>query len=108
MLSLPPFSGTLTGSIPIATLSGRTLWTDGLIELNLFNGRIGVRGIEMDNLFSPTASFKSSIEIDSPRPGRAYPDLRVRPDKRRTHGLRPGPRHNGRPSCELRYTDGDN
>ncbi len=64
LLGLPPFSGTLTGSMPIATLAGRTLRTDGLIELNLFNGRIGVRGIEMDNLFSPTASFKSSIEID--------------------------------------------
>lgn len=65
MLGLPPFKGTLTGSIPIVTLSGRTLRTDGLVELDLFNGRIGIRDIKMDNLLSPTASFKSSIEIDS-------------------------------------------
>ncbi len=64
MLGLPPFSGTLTGSIPIVTLSGSRLRTDGLIELRLFSGRIGIRGIEMDNMFSPIASFKSSIEID--------------------------------------------
>jgi hypothetical protein len=62
---MPPLSGTLTGSIPVVTLAGSTLRTEGLIELNLFNGRIGIRGIEMDNLLSPIASFKSSIEIDS-------------------------------------------
>jgi hypothetical protein len=65
VLGMPPLSGTLTGSIPVVTLAGSTLRTEGLIELNLFNGRIGIRGIEMDNLLSPIASFKSSIEIDS-------------------------------------------
>ncbi|UCH81480.1 MAG: hypothetical protein JSW20_02405 [Nitrospiraceae bacterium] len=63
-LDMPEFSGTLSGTIPKALFSKGRLSTDGEIVLELFDGKMWIRDLSADNLFSPIASIKSGIQID--------------------------------------------
>jgi hypothetical protein len=62
-LGIPEFRGTLSGTIPMATLSGNHLFTEGEIDLTLFGGEMKIGEISVSNLFSPAASIKSSLEF---------------------------------------------
>ncbi len=62
---LPVFEGELSGTIPNVTLRGNSLATDGEIVLNLFDGTMSVSNLSIDNVFTSTASFKSSIALSN-------------------------------------------
>ncbi len=62
-LGLPPFEGTLSALIPQIRLAGNSLTSEGEIELRLFDGTIKIEKISVDNVFSPVAAMKSSIDI---------------------------------------------
>ena len=63
-LEIPEFSGTLTGSIPSAVFSKGRLSTDGEVVLELFDGRVRISDLSVDNVLSPVASIQSGIEIE--------------------------------------------
>ncbi len=64
-LGMPRFNGVLSGVIPRARFEGRRLSTEGEIRLSLFGGEMRIGEISVDNIFSPAASVKSSIEIEA-------------------------------------------
>ncbi len=63
-MSWPPFSGRLSGVIPMVNLADNHMITDGEIVLELFGGKIKVGNLSVDNVFGPVSSFKSSIEFE--------------------------------------------
>jgi hypothetical protein len=63
-LNIPEFNGTLSGTIPRAVFSKGRLSTDGEIILELFDGRMRISDLSVDNVLSPVASIQSGIEID--------------------------------------------
>lgn len=64
-LDIPGFSGSVKGSIPSASFIENLLVTEGEIILELFDGTIRVSGFAADNIFSPIASVKLDIGLDS-------------------------------------------
>jgi len=62
-LGLPPFGGSLSGSIPGIRLAEGNLTTEGEIKLKLFGGELRLTHMAVGEVFSPVPSFKSSIEI---------------------------------------------
>jgi hypothetical protein len=62
-LTLPRFSGSLSGRIPEARLTGGTLQTKGTITTKLFNGRMTVDNFAVHDVFGPVPSFSASAEI---------------------------------------------
>jgi hypothetical protein len=62
-LGLPPFSGSLSGTIPMARFAGSSLTTEGEIIMRLFGGEMMISGIAVENIFSPIASIGSSVEF---------------------------------------------
>ncbi len=64
-LDIPGFSGSVKGTIPIAYLTENRLVTEGEIVLELFDGMIRVSRFAADNLFSPIASVRLDIGLDS-------------------------------------------
>jgi hypothetical protein len=62
-LGLPRFQGTLSGTIPTVTFSGRRLMTTGEIVLKLFGGEVTIEGISVNNVFSPVASMESTVAL---------------------------------------------
>jgi len=69
-LAMPEFSGTLSGTIPRAIFGKGRLSTDGEIVLDLFDGRIRISELSVDNVLSPVASIQSGIEIEDINLGR--------------------------------------
>ncbi|MBI5098370.1 MAG: hypothetical protein HZB30_03905 [Nitrospirae bacterium] len=63
-MTWPRFSGRLSGVIPMVNLADNHLITDGKIILELFDGKIKVSNLSVDNVFGPVSSFKSSIELE--------------------------------------------
>jgi len=63
-MTWPPFSGRLSGVIPMVNLAGNHMITDGEIVLELFGGKIKVSHLSVDNVFGPVSSFKSGIELE--------------------------------------------
>ncbi len=59
----PPFSGTLTGSIPEVQSVGNTLRTNGEIQAKLFGGRLSMSKLELENPFSSLAAFKLDAKL---------------------------------------------
>ena len=57
-LGWPPFSGSLTGTIPEVQSSDNILRTNGEIQAELFGGRMRMSKLEIENPFSPLASIK--------------------------------------------------
>jgi hypothetical protein len=66
-MDLPQFTGSLRGTIPKVNFTGNRLLTDGEVTLHLFNGKMIIRDLLINNAFSAISSLKSSIifeEID--------------------------------------------
>ncbi len=68
-LDWPPFSGSLTGSIPQVQSVGNTLQTNGEIQAELFGGQVRLGKLEIENPFSSLAAVRldarlSSIDLD--------------------------------------------
>ncbi|MCP3677465.1 MAG: hypothetical protein GY721_07740 [Deltaproteobacteria bacterium] len=62
-LGLPPFSGSLSGTIPMARFAETSLTTEGEIVMRLFGGEMMVTGIAVENIFTPITSIGSSFEF---------------------------------------------
>jgi hypothetical protein len=62
-LDLPVLSGSLTGFIPEAVLSGQRFSTQGRITVQAFGGEVIVDNLTIHNIFGPVASVKTSIGI---------------------------------------------
>ncbi|MFQ5442352.1 MAG: hypothetical protein ACE5EB_06480 [Thermodesulfobacteriota bacterium] len=62
-LAIPAFNGRLSGTIPEAALTKGSLRTEGAITLNLFGGEMRIKEIAAENILSPAASFKSTVEL---------------------------------------------
>ncbi len=62
-LGLPPFGGSVSGSVPGVRLLAGNLTTEGEIKLRLFGGALRLTHMAVGEVFSPVPSFKSSIEI---------------------------------------------
>lgn len=60
--NLPEFEGSVSGTIPV-NVAGSRLSSEGNIVLKLFGGEMIVSDLSVDNIFSPAASFKSSIRF---------------------------------------------
>ena len=62
-LGLPPFGGSLSGTIPMARFSGGSLTTEGEIIMRLFDGEMVLSRIAVENVLSPIASIGLSVEL---------------------------------------------
>jgi hypothetical protein len=62
-LGLPAFSGSVSGTIPMASFTGTTLTSEGEIIMRLFGGEMRISGIAVENIFSPITSIGSSVEF---------------------------------------------
>ena len=62
-LGLPAFSGSLSGTIPMARFTGSTLTTEGEIIMRLFGGEMMISEIAVENVFSPITSIGSSVKL---------------------------------------------
>jgi hypothetical protein len=63
VLNIPRVSGSLSGFIPKVSFIENSLLTEGEIILELFGGEMRVSDLSINNVFSPIASLKSSIEL---------------------------------------------
>ena len=64
-LDWPPFSGTLTGSIPQVQSVGNTLQTNGEIQAELFGGQVRLGKLEIENPFSSLAAIRLDARLSS-------------------------------------------
>ena len=64
LMKLPKFTGSLSGIIPKASFTGNMLRTEGEIVLRLFGGEMTISELSIDNVFSPIASMKSTVEFE--------------------------------------------
>jgi hypothetical protein len=55
----------LTGSIPEVQSVGNTLKTNGVIQAELFGGRLRLGKLEIENPFSPLASIKLDAKLEN-------------------------------------------
>jgi hypothetical protein len=62
-LDWPPFSGTLTGSIPQVQSVGNTLQTNGEIQAELFGGQARLGKLEIENPFSSLAAIRLDARL---------------------------------------------
>ena len=62
--NIPRFEGNLSGSISRASFKENRFRTDGEILLDVFDGKIKMKDLSIDNVFSPIASLRISLEID--------------------------------------------
>ena len=62
-LHWPPFSGTLTGSIPQVQSVGNTLQTNGEIQAELFGGQVRLGKLEIENPFSSLAAIQLDARL---------------------------------------------
>jgi hypothetical protein len=58
------FGGTLSGSIPAVHWEGDSLRSDGAIALDVFGGRVTIRGMEIEEPLSPVRSIKMDARLD--------------------------------------------
>ncbi len=61
-LGMPYLTGSLSARIPRAEWKGKSLMTDGEVNLKLFGGEMKIRKISAHDLFTPVASLQSTIE----------------------------------------------
>jgi len=59
-----PLSGKLSGTIPRLTYSANRLAMNGDLEVNVFDGRVVIRELQIDRLFSTVPVLSASIDID--------------------------------------------
>src|SRR5258705_1336715 len=64
-LGWPPFSGTLTGSIPEVQSVGNTLKTNGEIQAELFGGQVRLGKLEIENPFSSLAALRLEARLNN-------------------------------------------
>lgn len=64
-LDWPPFSGTLTGSIPEVQSSSDRLKTNGQIQAELFGGNMAMNQFEIENPFSPLAAIRLDADLQN-------------------------------------------
>ncbi len=62
-LNMPEFSGSLSGFIPKAGITGSTLTTEGTIIMKLFGGEIQVSNLSVNNILGPVPSIEASVRI---------------------------------------------
>lgn len=58
------FGGTLSGSIPEVQWEGDSLRSHGSIDLNVFGGKVAIRGMEIERPLSPVRSIKMSAKLE--------------------------------------------
>lgn len=58
------FGGTLSGSIPEVRWSGDSLRSEGAINLNVFGGRVSIRGMEIEKPLSPLRSIRMDVGLE--------------------------------------------
>jgi hypothetical protein len=59
-----PLSGKLSGQIPLLTYSGNRLSLDGALTVNLFDGQILIRDLEIDKLFSTVPVLSATVAVN--------------------------------------------
>lgn len=59
-----PLSGKLSGKIPLLTYSANRLSLDGALTVNLFDGQISIRDLEIDKLFSTVPVLSATVAVD--------------------------------------------
>ncbi len=58
------FGGTLSGNIPEVRWAGDSLKSSGAIILNVFGGRVTIRGMEIENPLSPLRSIRMDASLE--------------------------------------------
>ena len=58
------FGGALSGSIPDVHWVGNSLRSDGTITLNMFGGRVAIRGMEIENPLSPLQAIRMDARLE--------------------------------------------
>ena len=58
------FGGSLSGSIPEVHWTGDSLKSEGAITLNMFGGRVAIRGMEIEQPLSPVRSIKMNARVE--------------------------------------------
>ena len=58
------FGGSLSGSIPEVRWTGDSLKSEGAITLNMFGGRVAIRGMEIGQPLSPVRSIKMNARVE--------------------------------------------
>jgi len=58
------FGGSLSGSIPEVRWTGDSLKSEGAITLNMFGGRVAIRGMEIEQPLSPVRSIKMNARVE--------------------------------------------
>ena len=62
-LDWPRFSGSLSGEMPGATLSDGVLSVDGEVRVDVFDGEVTIRDLEIERLFGVLPSLAANIEL---------------------------------------------
>ncbi len=63
-LHIPPLKGYLSGTIPDIVYTDRSIYTDGDVVINVFDGVVRVKNLAVHNILSPAMSIESDIEVD--------------------------------------------
>ncbi|MBL8488440.1 MAG: hypothetical protein JNK22_15265 [Rhodocyclaceae bacterium] len=61
-LKLPAMAGSLSARVPGATYADRTLALDGAIEVRVFDGRVTVGGLRIEDPLRRTQRFRADVE----------------------------------------------
>jgi len=59
-----PLSGKLSGEIPLLTYRSNRLRLDGDLTVNLFDGQVSIRDLEIDKLFSTVPVLSATVAVD--------------------------------------------
>lgn len=59
-----PLAGKLSGNIPLLTYSANRLSLDGALTVNLFDGQVAIRDLEIDKLFSTVPVLSATVVVD--------------------------------------------
>jgi hypothetical protein len=63
-LHIPPLKGYLSGTIPDIVYTDGSIYTDGDVVINVFDGVVKVKNLAVHNIMSPALSIESDIEVD--------------------------------------------
>ncbi len=63
-LDWPPFSGTISGSIPGVKLNSGVLEVEGEIEFKVFDGRVRLSGVRLERPFGVLPSLAANLDVE--------------------------------------------
>jgi hypothetical protein len=63
-LGWPAFTGTVSGRIPSATLRNDVLTAEGGVDMQVFGGRVDLRGLSMERPFGTAPTLTADVRID--------------------------------------------